>query len=72
MRRGSIFHLFFRTLYGRSTRTTSATAMRMNKYQFEVGTQTVTGTLGWNANGSLGSLVRGAQRHSGPGIQDAQ
>jgi len=30
--------------------------MRMNKYQFKIGTQTVTGTLGWNANGSLGSL----------------
>jgi RHS repeat-associated protein len=29
---------------------------RMNKYQFKIGTQTVTGTLGWNANGSLGSL----------------
>jgi RHS repeat-associated protein len=30
--------------------------MRMNKYQFKIGTQTVTGTLGWNSNGSLGSL----------------
>ena len=30
--------------------------MRMNKYQFNVGTQTVTGTLGWNSNSSLGSL----------------
>jgi hypothetical protein len=28
----------------------------LNKYQFKIGTQTVTGTLGWNANGSLGSL----------------
>jgi RHS repeat-associated protein len=30
--------------------------MRMNKYQFKIGTQTVTGTLGWNSNWSLGSL----------------
>jgi len=30
--------------------------MRMNKYQFKIATQTVTGTLGWNSNGSLGSL----------------
>jgi RHS repeat-associated protein len=29
---------------------------RLNKYQFRIGTQTVTGTLGWNANWSLGSL----------------
>ena len=29
---------------------------RMNKYQFNVDSQTVTGTLGWNANWSLGSL----------------
>jgi RHS repeat-associated protein len=29
---------------------------RLNKYQFNVGSQAVTGTLGWNANGSLGSL----------------
>jgi RHS repeat-associated protein len=29
---------------------------RMNKYQFNVGSLTVTGTLSWNANGSLGSL----------------
>jgi RHS repeat-associated protein len=29
---------------------------RMNKYQFNVGSQIVTGTLGWNANWSLGSL----------------
>jgi RHS repeat-associated protein len=30
--------------------------LRLNKYQFKIGTQTVTGTLGWNANWSLGSL----------------
>jgi RHS repeat-associated protein len=30
--------------------------LRMNKYQFKIGTQTVTGTLGWNSNGSLGNL----------------
>jgi RHS repeat-associated protein len=30
--------------------------LRLNKYQFNVGSQTVTGTLGWNANWSLGSL----------------
>lgn len=29
---------------------------RMNKYQFNVGSQTVTGTLTWNANGSLSNL----------------
>ncbi|MGB6883416.1 MAG: hypothetical protein WBE10_05165, partial [Candidatus Acidiferrum sp.] len=29
---------------------------RLNKYQFNVGSQAVTGTLGWNANWSLGSL----------------
>jgi RHS repeat-associated protein len=29
---------------------------RMNKYQFKIGTQTVTGTLGWNANSSLGTF----------------
>jgi RHS repeat-associated protein len=29
---------------------------RLNKYQFNIGSQAVTGTLGWNANGSLGSL----------------
>ena len=29
---------------------------RVNKYQFNVGSQAVVGTLGWNANGSLGSL----------------
>jgi RHS repeat-associated protein len=29
---------------------------RLNKYQFNVGSQTVTGTLGWNANWSLGNL----------------
>jgi RHS repeat-associated protein len=29
---------------------------RLNKYQFKVGSQTVTGTVGWNPNGSLGSL----------------
>ena len=29
---------------------------RLNKYQFNVGSQAVTGTLGWNANTSLGSL----------------
>lgn len=29
---------------------------RMSKYQFNVGSQTVTGTLSWNANGSLSSL----------------
>jgi len=30
--------------------------LRMNSYQFTVGSQSVTGTLGWNANGSLGTL----------------
>ncbi len=30
--------------------------IRLNKYQFNVGSQTVTGTLSWNANSSLGSL----------------
>jgi RHS repeat-associated protein len=30
--------------------------LRMNSYQFKVGSQSVTGTLGWNANGSLGTL----------------
>jgi RHS repeat-associated protein len=30
--------------------------MRMNKYQFKIGSQTIIGTLGWNANWSLGSL----------------
>src|SRR5258708_7187032 len=30
--------------------------LRLNKYQFNIGSQAVTGTLGWNANGSLGSL----------------
>jgi RHS repeat-associated protein len=30
--------------------------MRMNKYQFNVGSNTVTGAVGWNANWSLGSL----------------
>jgi RHS repeat-associated protein len=30
--------------------------LRMNSYQFKVGTQSVTGTIGWNANGSLGTL----------------
>jgi RHS repeat-associated protein len=29
---------------------------RMNKYQFNIGSQTVTGTLSWNPNGSLSSL----------------
>lgn len=29
---------------------------RLTKYQFKVGTQTVTGAVNWNANGSLGSL----------------
>jgi RHS repeat-associated protein len=29
---------------------------RLSKYQFNVGSQAVVGTLGWNANGSLGSL----------------
>jgi RHS repeat-associated protein len=30
---------------------------RLNKYQFYIGTQTVSGTLGWNQNWSLGSLA---------------
>jgi RHS repeat-associated protein len=30
--------------------------MRMNKYQFSIGSNTVTGMLNWNANGSLGGL----------------
>src|SRR6266478_6419012 len=30
--------------------------LRMNSYQLKVGSQSVTGTLGWNANGSLGTL----------------
>jgi RHS repeat-associated protein len=29
---------------------------RLNKYQFKIGTQTVTGTLGWNPNASLGAF----------------
>ncbi len=28
---------------------------RLNKYQFNIGSQTVTGTTGWNQNGSLGT-----------------
>lgn len=30
--------------------------MRMVKYQFNIGTSTVTGSLGWNTNGTLSSL----------------
>src|SRR6185437_12110851 len=30
---------------------------RMNQYQFKMGSLTDTGVLGWNANGSLGSLA---------------
>jgi RHS repeat-associated protein len=30
--------------------------LRMNSYEFKVGSQSVTGTLSWNANGSLGTL----------------
>jgi RHS repeat-associated protein len=30
--------------------------LRLNKYQFNIGSQSVTGTLGWNPNWSLGSL----------------
>jgi len=33
-----------------------ANTFRLNKYQFNVGSQSVVGTLGWNANWSLGSL----------------
>jgi RHS repeat-associated protein len=36
--------------------TFDSNTMRMNKYQFKIGSQTVTGTLGWNANWSLGTL----------------
>jgi YD repeat-containing protein len=30
--------------------------LRLNKYQFNIGSSTVTGTLGWNPNWSLGSI----------------
>lgn len=30
--------------------------LRLNKYQFNIGSQAVTGNFSWNANGSLGSL----------------
>jgi RHS repeat-associated protein len=33
-----------------------ASTFRLNKYQFNIGSQSVVGTLGWNANWSLGSL----------------
>ncbi len=36
--------------------TYDSNTFRLNKYQFNVGSQAVTGTLGWNANWSLGSL----------------
>jgi RHS repeat-associated protein len=36
--------------------TFDSNTFRLNKYQFNIGSQTVTGTVGWNPNWSLGSL----------------